>query len=616
MSYTRVFATTFRLLAASLIAPALLTACSNEDAPAQPEKGTHIVIVEPKGQDKQAVDTHIIRSIQEAREAAVSISVGASVGSGFFINKDCLIVTNRHVVEFDNPALQEVSAAIDKVDRKTQEARERIATWEKQYPRYKGSAQQSTDQDRLRSMEKYRQELQQAYDKLSSEQRNASVQVKTLDGRTFAAHTVVKSEDTDLAFLVGAVKECRYFDAAVKTDPAVGQPTYTVGSPAGLEFTVTSGILSGIRDFEGVTLLQTDAAINPGNSGGPLLDANAKVIGVNTLRLSGMEGIGMAIPIATVKDQISRNLLLASGAPSQPATTTAGAKFDYDSYRENALRNAQPVAVDISQLSDACEQDYANSKYAAAMTSCKTSSSHGHQQGHFYMGKMLLDGLAGQQDYYLAADYMKKAAEAGNMEAQMLLGQMYQYGVGISPNSASALKWLTEAANQNSREALNSLGLIYKEGKIVYRSYEQAANYFEKAIAAGSTNALHNLGVMYIQGQGLAKNESKGFEHFLKAAQRGNPVSQLSVAFCYYKKLGVNKDYVEAYAWLTAAELNKKGKTISDWDPQRASEMKQFLKGIMNSKQLAQATAMSNDYVKRYSNVSTETSLAAKAGKL
>ncbi|MDB5096448.1 MAG: protease HtrA [Cyanobacteria bacterium RYN_339] len=84
----------------------------------------------------------------------------------------------------------------------------------------------------------------------------------------------------------------------------VGQYVVAVGSPLGLQQTVTTGILSAInRDISlnaRVGFLQTDAAINPGNSGGPLLNLKGEVIGVNTAIAARGQGIGFAIPVDTV----------------------------------------------------------------------------------------------------------------------------------------------------------------------------------------------------------------------------------------------------------------------------------------------------------------------------
>jgi Do/DeqQ family serine protease len=86
----------------------------------------------------------------------------------------------------------------------------------------------------------------------------------------------------------------------------VGQWAIAIGSPFGLEQTVTVGVVSATgRSDTGIvqneTLIQTDASINPGNSGGPLLNAQGEVIGINTAILSSGQGIGFAIPINTAQ---------------------------------------------------------------------------------------------------------------------------------------------------------------------------------------------------------------------------------------------------------------------------------------------------------------------------
>ena len=78
-----------------------------------------------------------------------------------------------------------------------------------------------------------------------------------------------------------------------------GQEVLAIGSPLGLQNTVTRGIVSAVRSAGGVELIQTDAAINPGNSGGPLIDRDGRVIGVTTLKLArGAESLGFAMAIA------------------------------------------------------------------------------------------------------------------------------------------------------------------------------------------------------------------------------------------------------------------------------------------------------------------------------
>jgi putative serine protease PepD len=100
----------------------------------------------------------------------------------------------------------------------------------------------------------------------------------------------------------------------------VGDPTYAIGNPFGLDHTLTTGIVSALQRNlqapDGATIsgaIQTDAALNPGNSGGALLNADGKVIGVNSQIQTGSSngaeagnvGIGFAIPSSTVKSFIA-----------------------------------------------------------------------------------------------------------------------------------------------------------------------------------------------------------------------------------------------------------------------------------------------------------------------
>jgi serine protease Do len=83
---------------------------------------------------------------------------------------------------------------------------------------------------------------------------------------------------------------------------AVGERVFAIGSPLGLERTVTEGILSTkTREMQGDLYLQTTAQINPGNSGGPLFNLRGEVIGVTNMKITFGEGLGFAIPIESVK---------------------------------------------------------------------------------------------------------------------------------------------------------------------------------------------------------------------------------------------------------------------------------------------------------------------------
>ena len=127
----------------------------------------------------------------------------------------------------------------------------------------------------------------------------------------FDAKIVGQDSQTDLAVLKIDKTGLTAAEFADSDSVAVGEFAMAVGSPLGLDTTVTCGIISAVnREVESdgtkYVCIQTDAAINSGNSGGALVNSDGKVIGVNTLKLSGndVEGIGFAIPINSTLDII------------------------------------------------------------------------------------------------------------------------------------------------------------------------------------------------------------------------------------------------------------------------------------------------------------------------
>ncbi|MBS6256513.1 MULTISPECIES: S1C family serine protease [Megasphaera] len=133
-----------------------------------------------------------------------------------------------------------------------------------------------------------------------------TVIVSLADGQSTEGTVVGRDARTDLAVVKINMDNLPVAEFGDSDSLQVGEPAIAIGNPLGLEFqgTVTVGVISSLNrtigaEGQSMKLIQTDAAINPGNSGGALVDADGKVIGINSAKISqeGVEGLGFAIPI-------------------------------------------------------------------------------------------------------------------------------------------------------------------------------------------------------------------------------------------------------------------------------------------------------------------------------
>jgi S1-C subfamily serine protease len=163
----------------------------------------------------------------------------------------------------------------------------------------------------------------------------SEARVRLADGRDSPATLVGVSPSHDLAVLrITTAVKAAPVPIGTSGDLRVGQRVYAIGNPFGLDWTLTTGIISALdRSLpaeDGRTLIehliQTDAAINPGNSGGPLLDSAGRLIGVNTMIFSpsgASAGVGFAVPVDTVNRVVPQ--LIARGKYVRP---TLGIEVD------------------------------------------------------------------------------------------------------------------------------------------------------------------------------------------------------------------------------------------------------------------------------------------------
>jgi len=186
--------------------------------------------------------TTIEKCVDRVSEAVVKVSSPAGIGSGFFLNEDGYLITNYHVIEKET--MLEVTV------------------------------------------------FQKAKDGFEKKQFK-KVKIEAIN--PFVDLALLKVED------LGDVK-VKYVPLGDMDDAKVGEKVFAIGSPLGLERTVTDGVISTTnRAFQGLIYIQTNADINPGNSGGPLFNLAGEVIGVTNRGYIFFGGLGFAIPIDYVK---------------------------------------------------------------------------------------------------------------------------------------------------------------------------------------------------------------------------------------------------------------------------------------------------------------------------
>jgi putative serine protease PepD len=179
----------------------------------------------------------------------------------------------------------------------------------------------------------------------------ADALIVTIGVEELAATIVGRDPSTDLAVIKVARTGLPAIEMGSSADLAVGQPVVAIGSPFGLDQSVTTGIVSALGRTSYIesaqaqltaytSLIQTDAAINPGNSGGALTDAQGRLIGINTLIQTGSggvaqsAGVGFAIPIdyaRTIAEELIATGVVAHpymGISSLTISESIAARFD------------------------------------------------------------------------------------------------------------------------------------------------------------------------------------------------------------------------------------------------------------------------------------------------
>ena len=177
------------------------------------------------------------------------------------------------------------------------------------------------------------------------------------DETEYDAKIIGMDEATDLAVIKIDKENLSAATLGDSDSLKVGEFSMAIGSPLGMESTVTAGIISATSrtitsDGKNYTVIQTDAAINSGNSGGALINSKGEVIGINTLKLSGsgVEGIGFAIPINSTKTIYEQ--LISDGKVKRPYIGISGRDINEETAKKYDLVEGVYV-VTVEQFSAA-----------------------------------------------------------------------------------------------------------------------------------------------------------------------------------------------------------------------------------------------------------------------
>ena len=261
-----------------------------------------------KGIAKQLHNAYPPRNnIERARNATVFVKTSWAYGSGFFIDNSCHIVTNRHVIEFDQEKMSDLKNRLSLLYQQIEDEEKIISDAERDATKIMDYYNRQRYEEKIKRRKMNLQKAQKEYDKavivlddIEFGFAGREFTIILIDGTEYTGRVAGASEIYDLALLEIDATGCPYIKTTNATNLEQGSRVYTIGNPEGFIYTVTSGIVSGYRNISGNLFIQTDASINPGNSGGPLVDDRGKAVGVNTAVYAYASGIGFAIPIDTV----------------------------------------------------------------------------------------------------------------------------------------------------------------------------------------------------------------------------------------------------------------------------------------------------------------------------
>jgi S1-C subfamily serine protease len=198
---------------------------------------------------------------------------------------------------------------------------------------------------------------------------NGSVTIRRTDGRTTPARVETTATEFDIAIMRISNPDPRQQTLTMGSgvNARAGQEVIALGTPLGLQNTVTRGIVSAVREVGGVTLVQTDAAINPGNSGGPLLDRTGAVIGIATMGIGSAfaQGLSFGVAIEHAQSLLAGRRSVGTSTPAASLTQAMSGRQGAaasDTIREEGARTYEQAMAALARTADTLDQYWRNFK--------------------------------------------------------------------------------------------------------------------------------------------------------------------------------------------------------------------------------------------------------------
>jgi S1-C subfamily serine protease len=198
---------------------------------------------------------------------------------------------------------------------------------------------------------------------------HSSVTIRRTDGRTTPARVETSAPEFDIAIMRIGNPDPHQATLTMGSgvNARAGQEIIALGTPLGLQNTVTRGIVSAVREVGGVTLVQTDAAINPGNSGGPLLDRAGAVIAIATMRIGSAtaQGLSFGVAIEHVNSLLAGRRSAGTGTPAASLTQAMSGRQETaasDAIRDEGARTYEQAIAALARTADSLDEYWRNFK--------------------------------------------------------------------------------------------------------------------------------------------------------------------------------------------------------------------------------------------------------------